>query len=78
MILIDNMSKCRPFYAICFLLPMLCQLTMEIEGCKALISCGGHNAVSRCNLIFVLSDQKILVVTFVFQFHYSGFYIVAS
>ncbi|CAI0416558.1 unnamed protein product, partial [Linum tenue] len=34
-----------PFYSICFLLPMLCQMTMEIQGCKTLISSRGHKAV---------------------------------
>ncbi|KAL6212025.1 hypothetical protein ACLB2K_017248 [Fragaria x ananassa] len=42
MLSIESEDEPRPFFAICFLLPMLCQLTMEIEGCKALISCGGH------------------------------------
>lgn len=53
MLSIEGEDESRPFYAICFLLPMLCQLTMEIEGCKALISCGGQNAVVDClvNLI---------------------------
>lgn len=48
---------CSPFYSICFLLPMLCQITMKIEGCKALISSGGYKAVSWYNflLIFLLS-----------------------
>ena len=40
-----------PFYSICFLLPMLCQITMKIEGCKALASSGGHKAVSLCIIL---------------------------
>ncbi|KAM5564397.1 hypothetical protein ABKV19_018805 [Rosa sericea] len=53
MLSIEGEDEPRPFYAICFLLPMLCQLTMEVEGCKALISCGGHKSVVDClvNLI---------------------------
>lgn len=35
-----------PFYSICFMLPLLCQMTMKVEGCKLLVSCGGHKAVS--------------------------------
>ena len=34
-----------PFDSICFMLPMLCQATMETEGCRILTSFGGHNAV---------------------------------
>ncbi|KAI3835291.1 hypothetical protein MKW98_020407 [Papaver atlanticum] len=37
-----------PFFSICFLLPMLCQTTMEIEGCKMLSSFGGHISVVEC------------------------------
>nr|XP_025623571.1 neurochondrin isoform X6 [Arachis hypogaea] len=37
-----------PFYAVCFLLPLLCQITMEIEGCKAMASCGGLKSVIDC------------------------------
>ncbi|PRQ26677.1 putative neurochondrin [Rosa chinensis] len=53
MLSIEGEDEPRPFYAICFLLPMLCQLTMEVKGCKALISCGGHKSVVDClvNLI---------------------------
>ncbi|CAN1770129.1 ncdn [Linum perenne] len=34
-----------PFYSLCFLLPMLCQMTMEIQGCITLISSGCHKTV---------------------------------
>ena len=59
--LLLNLLLCyRPFYAVCFLLPMLSQITMEIEGCKALASCKGLEAVSY----------------FMFQFLYFLFYIL--
>ncbi|XP_024023601.1 neurochondrin [Morus notabilis] len=53
MLSIESEEETRPFYSVCFLLPMLCQLTMKTEGCKALVSCGGHKAVIDClvNLI---------------------------
>jgi hypothetical protein len=35
------------FYSICFMLPMLSQITMEVDGCRTLASFGGHKAVSR-------------------------------
>lgn len=39
-----------PFNSVCFLLPMLCQITMSVEGCKTLISSGGLAAVSNFSL----------------------------
>ncbi|CAB4266821.1 unnamed protein product [Prunus armeniaca] len=48
MLSIEGEDEPSPFYSICFLLPLLCQMTMEIEGCKALISCGGHISVVDC------------------------------
>lgn len=50
-----------PFYSICFLLPMLCQMTMEIEGCKALISCGGHNTVVDCIVRLIRQHDGYMV-----------------
>ncbi|KAK7821283.1 hypothetical protein CFP56_037896 [Quercus suber] len=49
-----------PFYSICFLLPMLCQITMKIEGCKALASSGGHKAVMEC-LIKLIGPNNYVV-----------------
>ncbi|KAM3711340.1 hypothetical protein ACJW31_01G101300 [Castanea mollissima] len=49
-----------PFYSICFLLPMLCQITMKIEGCKALASSGGHKAVMEC-LIKLIGPNNYMV-----------------
>ncbi|KAL5559720.1 hypothetical protein UlMin_035931 [Ulmus minor] len=53
MLSIEGEDEPRPFHSVCFLIPMLCQLTMKTEGCKALVSCGGHKAVIDCfiNLI---------------------------
>ncbi|XP_031279769.1 neurochondrin [Pistacia vera] len=48
MLMIEGEDEPSPFYSICFLLPMLCQTTMEIEGCKALASSGGYKAVVEC------------------------------
>ena len=47
---IDGMKfySCNsPFYSICFMLPMLSQITMEVDGCRTLASFGGYKAVSR-------------------------------
>ncbi|KAJ4707824.1 Neurochondrin [Melia azedarach] len=48
MLSIEAEDEESPFYSICFLLPMLCQTTMKIEGCKALASSGGCKAVIEC------------------------------
>nr|POE70362.1 hypothetical protein CFP56_29724 [Quercus suber] len=53
-------AKRSPFYSICFLLPMLCQITMKIEGCKALASSGGHKAVMEC-LIKLIGPNNYVV-----------------
>ncbi|XP_073101326.1 uncharacterized protein [Elaeis guineensis] len=41
---IEGEDESSPFYSVCFLLPMLCQITMEVDGCKALASFEGHIA----------------------------------
>ncbi|XP_057434401.1 uncharacterized protein LOC130727311 [Lotus japonicus] len=53
MLSVEGEDEQRPFYSVCFLLPMLCQITMKVEGCKALASCGELKAVLDClsNLI---------------------------
>ncbi|CAJ2643612.1 unnamed protein product [Trifolium pratense] len=48
MLSIEGADEQRPFNSVCFLLPLLCQITMEVEGCKALVSCGGLKAVLDC------------------------------
>uniref|UniRef100_A0A9I9ED01 Uncharacterized protein n=1 Tax=Cucumis melo TaxID=3656 RepID=A0A9I9ED01_CUCME len=62
------------FNSVCFLLPMLCQITMNVEGCKTLVSSGGLAAISDCNmelafiqvvLVLVLLSRKSLVSFYV-------------
>ncbi|KAK7279303.1 hypothetical protein RJT34_24351 [Clitoria ternatea] len=48
MLSVEGEDEQRPFYSVCFLLPMLSQITMEIEGCKALALCKGLQAVLDC------------------------------
>ncbi|KAK8468287.1 hypothetical protein PHAVU_007G279700 [Phaseolus vulgaris] len=48
MLYIEGEDEQRPFYSVCFLLPLLSQITMKIEGCKALASCKGIEAVLDC------------------------------
>uniref|UniRef100_A0A0D6R2E7 Neurochondrin n=1 Tax=Araucaria cunninghamii TaxID=56994 RepID=A0A0D6R2E7_ARACU len=42
---ISGQDEERSFLSIQFLLPTLCQTTMDTEGCNALLSCGGHKQV---------------------------------
>ncbi|ONI34530.1 hypothetical protein PRUPE_1G485900 [Prunus persica] len=58
MLSIEGEDEPSPFYSICFLLPLLCQMTMEIEGCIALISCGGH--ISKEQLRIPLDDSTLV------------------
>lgn len=41
-------SNASPFQSISFLLPMLCQITMENDGCKLFASAGAFGAVRQC------------------------------
>uniref|UniRef100_A0A6P4ACC7 neurochondrin isoform X2 n=1 Tax=Ziziphus jujuba TaxID=326968 RepID=A0A6P4ACC7_ZIZJJ len=59
MLFIEGVDEPSPFYSTCFLLPMLCQMTMEVEGCKVLVSCGGHKAVCDC-LIKLIGQQSCM------------------
>eukprot|EP01018_Ginkgo_biloba_P002063 Gb_26598 [translate_table: standard] len=38
----------RPVVTVQFLLPTLCQTTMDADGCNVLVSCGGHKQVVEC------------------------------
>ncbi|KAL4022114.1 hypothetical protein IC575_015837 [Cucumis melo] len=53
MLSVEGEDEQSPFNSVCFLLPMLCQITMNVEGCKTLVSSGGLAAVVNCliNLI---------------------------
>ncbi|XP_047254245.1 uncharacterized protein LOC107855231 isoform X1 [Capsicum annuum] len=45
MLAIEGEDELRPFYSICFLLPMLCQITLKTGGCKVLASSGAFREV---------------------------------
>ncbi|KAF9664591.1 hypothetical protein SADUNF_Sadunf16G0034400 [Salix dunnii] len=44
MLTIEGEDEPSPFHSISFLLPMMYQITMDIEGCEALISFRGYKA----------------------------------
>ncbi|XVE97374.1 hypothetical protein REPUB_Repub03eG0014200 [Reevesia pubescens] len=57
MLSVEGEDESSPFYSVCFLLPMLCQMTMKIEGCKLLASSGGYKAVVDC-LIKLIEQNR--------------------
>ncbi|TXG62225.1 hypothetical protein EZV62_013588 [Acer yangbiense] len=60
MLSVEGEDEPSPFYSVCFLLPMLCQSTMEIGGIKALASSGGYKPVVEC-LIKVIGPNCRMV-----------------
>ncbi|GMH07881.1 hypothetical protein Nepgr_009721 [Nepenthes gracilis] len=48
MLSVEGEDEQSPFLSACFLLPMLCQTTMKIEGATILASSGGYKAVVEC------------------------------
>lgn len=58
---------CRSYEAVCFMLPALSQITTELDGCKALVFCGGHKQVSSMlatnfTFSFILPAQLLPLV----------------
>lgn len=47
-VLIEGEDEPSPFFSVCFMLPFLCQITMETEGCKVLASSKGLDIVADC------------------------------
>ncbi|KAL4560235.1 hypothetical protein LXL04_032385 [Taraxacum kok-saghyz] len=56
MVLVEGEDEQSPFSSVCFLLPMLCQITMEVDGCGFVASSGCYKAVVEC-LIRLLSED---------------------
>lgn len=48
MVSVQGEDEPSPFLSICFLLPMLCQITMKISGCRLLASSGAYKPVNEC------------------------------
>ncbi|XP_031382771.1 uncharacterized protein LOC116196947 isoform X1 [Punica granatum] len=48
MLSVEGEDEPSPFSSVCFLMPLLCQITMDFEGCKSLVSSGGHRAIVQC------------------------------
>jgi hypothetical protein len=58
MLSIKGEDESSPFYSVCFLLPMLCQITMEDYGCKVLVSSGAYKAVVECLIKLIGPDCR--------------------
>lgn len=56
MLSIEGADERSPQSSVCFLLPMLCQITMEIDGCKVIASSGAYKAVVECLIKLVGVD----------------------
>ncbi|KAL2489543.1 neurochondrin family protein [Forsythia ovata] len=58
MLSVEGEEEHSPFYSICFLLPMLCQMTMRTEACKDLASSGALRAVVGCLIRLIESNSN--------------------
>lgn len=57
---IEGQDESSPFYSICFMLPMLSQITMEVDGCRTLASFGGYKAVMDCLVKMTEQDGMMI------------------
>jgi hypothetical protein len=57
---IGGQDESSPFYSICFMLPMLSQIIMEVDGCKTLASFGGYKAVIDCLVKMTEQDGMMI------------------
>ncbi|XP_076900169.1 uncharacterized protein LOC143554254 [Bidens hawaiensis] len=56
MVSVQGEDEQSPFSSVCFLLPMVCQITMEVNGCQLIISSGVYKAVVECLIKLLLED----------------------
>ncbi|KAJ4957471.1 hypothetical protein NE237_024582 [Protea cynaroides] len=57
---VEGEDEPSPFYSVCFMLPMLCQITMEVGGCKILAKTRGYYAVVDCLGKLIGPDSQIV------------------
>ncbi|KAL8263433.1 hypothetical protein R6Q59_024782 [Mikania micrantha] len=60
MVSVQGEDEQSPFSSVCFLLPMLCQITMEVDGCQLIVSSGTYKAVVECLIKLLLEDTGTL------------------
>ncbi|KAF5205070.1 neurochondrin family protein [Thalictrum thalictroides] len=57
-LVIEGEDEPSPFYSVCFMLPFLCQLTMEVEGCRILARNKGLKAVVDCLIKLIVPNSR--------------------
>lgn len=57
---IEGDEETSPFCSVCFLLPMLCQITVEIDGCKVLASFEGQESIIECIVKMIQNDGAMV------------------
>ncbi|CAN6459371.1 unnamed protein product [Victoria cruziana] len=56
---VEGEAEESSFYSICFLLPMLCQITTEAKACETLLTTGSHKLVIKFLLDFVRQNSRL-------------------
>uniref|UniRef100_A0A0E0GE54 Neurochondrin n=1 Tax=Oryza nivara TaxID=4536 RepID=A0A0E0GE54_ORYNI len=59
---VEGQDESSSFHSICFMLPMLSQITMEADGCRILASFGGYKMVIDC-LIKMIEQNGMMIDT---------------
>ncbi|XP_078157932.1 neurochondrin family protein [Carex rostrata] len=54
---LEGQDESSPFYSVCFMLPMLSQITLEADGCRTLASFEGYKTVADSLLKLIELDQ---------------------
>ncbi|KAK3003109.1 hypothetical protein RJ639_019791, partial [Escallonia herrerae] len=57
---VEGEDETSPFCSICFMLPMLCQTTMVIDGCKVLAFSGAYKAVVDCLIRLISPGSRTI------------------
>ncbi|XP_043700807.1 neurochondrin [Telopea speciosissima] len=57
---VEGEDEPSPFYSVRFMLPMLCQITMKVGGCKLLAKTRGYNVVVGCLVKLIGPDSQMV------------------
>lgn len=57
---IEGQDESSPFYSVCFMLPMLSQITTTADGCRTLASFGGYRTVIDC--LIKMTKQNGMII----------------
>ncbi|KAJ3695540.1 hypothetical protein LUZ60_000917 [Juncus effusus] len=56
---IEGQDESSPFYSVCFMLPFLSQISLELDGCRILASFEGYKIVVDCVVKLIEQDRMI-------------------